>query len=99
MQPHTTEWRRHAVTHALRHKTRAAYDEDTIPASPFGPRLMGIVALLTGVYRVAAPGAQAAVRPGRVPISLGAISAVEARVSEAVKPAVDERGSASEVPR
>ena len=39
IQPHTSEYRRHAVRCACcGHKTRAAYDEDAIPASPFGPR-------------------------------------------------------------
>jgi transposase len=90
--PHTTEWRRHAVRCACcGHKTRAGYDEDVIPASPFGPRLMGIVALLTGVYHVSRRQAAKLLSDlVGVPISLGAISAVEARVSDAVKPAVDE---------
>jgi len=34
------------------YKTRAAYDENVIPSSPFGPRLMSIVVLLTGIYHV-----------------------------------------------
>ena len=90
--PHTTEWRRHAVTCACcGHKTRAGYDEAEIPASPFGPRLMGMIALLTGVYHVSRrKTAKLLSDLVGVPISLGAISAVEARVSDAVKPAVDE---------
>ena len=92
IQPHTTEYRRHAVTCACcGHKTRAAYDEDTIPASPFGPRLMGMVALITGVYHVSRRKAATLLSDlVGVPISLGAISAVEARVSDAVNPAVGE---------
>lgn len=92
IQPHTTEIRRHAVTCACcGHKTRAAYDEDTIPASPFGPRLMSMVALLTGVYHVSRrKTAKLLSDLVGVPISLGAISAVEARVADAVKPAVDQ---------
>ncbi|CAN5808674.1 hypothetical protein BH11MYX2_BH11MYX2_41160 [soil metagenome] len=92
IQPHTSEYRRHAVTCACcGHKTRAAYDEDTIPASPFGPRLMSIVALLTGVYHVSRRKTATLLSDlVGVPISLGAISTVEARVSESVKPAVDE---------
>jgi transposase len=92
IQPHTTEWRRHAVTcTCCGHKTCAAYDEDLIPASPFGPRLMGMVALLTGIYHVSRRKAAKLLSDlVGVPISLGAISAVEARVSDAVKPAVDE---------
>jgi transposase len=89
--PHTTEVRRHAVACSCGHKTRAAYDENLIPASPFGPRLMGMVALLTGVYHVSRRKAATLLSDlVGVPISLGAISAVEARVSDAVKPAVDE---------
>ncbi|MGH8519476.1 MAG: IS66 family transposase, partial [Panacagrimonas sp.] len=92
IQPHTTEVRRHAVAcPCCGHKTRAAYDEDLIPASPFGPRLMSMVALLTGVYHVSRRKTATLLSDlVGVPISLGAISAVEARVSDAVKPAVDE---------
>ncbi len=92
IQPHTSEYRRHAVRCACcGHKTRAAYDEDAIPASPFGPRLMSIVALLTGVYHVSRRKTATLLSDlVGVPISLGAISSVEARVSDAVKPGVDE---------
>jgi len=92
IQPHTTEVRRHAVTClCCGHRTRAAYDENLIPASPFGPRLMSMIALLTGVYHVSRRKAATLLSDlVGVPISLGAISAVEARVSDAVKPAVDE---------
>jgi transposase len=92
IQPHTTEIRRHAVTcTCCGHRTRAAYDENTIPVSPFGPRLMSMVALLTGVYHVSRRKAATLLSDlVGVPISLGAISAVEARVSDAVKPGVDE---------
>ena len=51
MRPHTVEFRRHAVVCAsCGHKTRAPYDTGVIPALPFGPRLMSLVALLVGVY-------------------------------------------------
>ena len=92
LTPHTTEYRRHKVACACcGHKTRAAYDEERIPWSPFGPRLMSIVSLLTGVYHLSRR--QTAILLSDlvgVKISLGAISAIEARLSEAVKPAVDE---------
>jgi transposase len=90
--PHTTEVRRHAVVcPCCGRKTRAAYDENVIPASPFGPRLMSIVALLTGAYHVSRRKTATLLSDlVGVPISLGAISAVEARVADAVKPAVDE---------
>jgi len=90
--PRTTEWRRHQVTcPCCGYKTRAAYDGDQIPASPFGPRLMAIMALLTGVYHL---GRRRAVELLSdivgVRVSLGALSAVEERVSCAVQPCVDE---------
>jgi transposase len=91
LRPHTLEFRRHEVQCACGHKTRAAHDPATIPASPFGPRLVGLVALLTGVYHLSRR------RTGQllqdvvgVRLSLGAISALEARVSNAVAPAVTE---------
>jgi len=91
-EPRTTEWRRHQVTcPCCGYKTRAAYDGAQIPASPFGPRLMAIMALLTGVYHL---GRRRAVELLSdivgVRVSLGALSAVEERVSSAVQPCVDE---------
>jgi transposase len=90
--PHTTEWRRHRVTcPCCGYKTRAAFDASVIPASPFGPRLMAIMALLTGVYNL---GRRRAVEMLAdvvgVRVSLGALSTVEGRVSNAVQPCVDE---------
>jgi transposase len=90
--PRTTEWRRHQVTcPCCGYKTRAVYDSEQIPASPFGPRLMAIMALLTGVYHL---GRRRAVELLSdivgVRVSLGALSAVEERVSCAVQPCVDE---------
>ncbi|HUH21594.1 MAG TPA: IS66 family transposase [Gaiellaceae bacterium] len=92
LQPYIKETRRHEVAcPCCGHKTRAAYDEQEIPASPFGPRLMSIVALLTGVYHVSRRSAAKLLSDlVGVPISLGAVSAVEARVSEAVEPPVAE---------
>jgi transposase len=87
---HVIEWLRHCVAcPCCNHKTWAS--TESIPASPFGPRLSSVIALLTGVYhlsRRATVGLLSDVVG--VDISLGAVSAVEARVSEAVKPAVDE---------
>jgi transposase len=92
LRPYIKETRRHAVTcPCCGHKTRAAYSEQEIPASPFGPRLMGMIALLTGVYHVSRRRAAKLLSDlVGVPISLGAVSSVEARVSEAVEPAVAE---------
>ena len=41
-----------------RYVTRAPYDATVIPASPFGPRLMALVALFTGVYHLSRRRAQ-----------------------------------------
>ena len=92
LRPYIKETRRHEVTClCCGHKTRAAYDDQEIPASPFGPRLMSIVALLTGVYHVSRRRAAKLLSDlVGVPISLGAVSAVEARVSEAVQAPVAE---------
>ncbi|HEX6020725.1 MAG TPA: IS66 family transposase [Solirubrobacter sp.] len=92
LRPHIKETRRHAVIcPCCGYKTRAAYSEQEIPASPFGPRLMGMIALLTGVYHVSRRRAAKLLSDlVGVPLSLGAVSAVEARVSEAVEPAVAE---------
>jgi transposase len=73
------------------YKTRAALDEGEIPASPFGPRLMAIMALLTGVYHLSRRSAVGLLSDVLgVQVSLGALSAVEARVSAAAAPAVAE---------
>jgi transposase len=92
IKPHTTEWRCHEVTcPKCRYKTRAPYGPETIPASPFGPRLMALIALLTGVYHVSRRKTVGLLSELLgVCISLGALSAIEARVSEAISPAVED---------
>ena len=91
IKPHTKEFRRHEVQCACGHRTRAAHDPATIPTSRFGPRLVALVALLTGVYHISRR------RTGElledvlgVRLSLGAISAIEARVSDALAEPVAE---------
>jgi transposase len=92
VKPRTTEWRRHQVTCPhCGYKTRAAHDDKVIPQSPFGPRLMAIMAMITGIYHVSRRSAVGLLSDLLgVRVSLGALSAVEARVGEAVQPAVDE---------
>jgi transposase len=92
IRPHTTEWRCHEVAcRKCRTKTRAAYDLGRIPASPFGPRLMALIAFLTGVYHVSRRKTVVLLwELLGVRISLGALSAVEARVSDAIEPAVED---------
>jgi len=87
--PWIKEYRRHAVRCACGYKTRARYDESQIPGSAFGPRLMSLVALLTGVYHVSRrKTAKLLSDVVGVRISLGSISAIEERVSSALQPAV-----------
>ena len=92
VEPYTTEWRRHAcICGKCGHQTRAAYDESVIPSSPFGPRLMAIMAMLTGIYHLSRRKAVDLLGDVLgVTVSLGALSTVEGRVSNAVEPAVDE---------
>lgn len=91
-EPHTTEYRRHCVgCPRCGGKTLAPYDATAIPRSPFGPRLMAAVALLTGVYHLSRSKAVSLCSDLLgVRISLGAVSQVEGRVSEAVVPGVEE---------
>ena len=95
VEPYTTEWRRHAVTCPLCGATRPALPttvEEPIPASP------PVRSAIDGhhgvghrrVYHLSrrkAVGLLSDILGVRV--SLGALSAVEARVSDAVQPAVD----------
>lgn len=89
---HTTEWRRHAVVcPCCRFRTRAEYDPDVIPSHSFGPRLMAVVALLTGIYHLSRRQTVRLLQELLgVRMSLGSVSAIEKRVSDAVEPAVDE---------
>jgi len=91
-QPQTTEYRRHAVCCPhCGYRTKAKYDREAIPACAFGPRLMSVVAMLTGDYHLSRR------RTVRlmwdilgVRISLGAVSGIEKRVADAIEPAVAE---------
>jgi transposase len=92
IKPHTKEWRLHEVACTkCGCKTRAAYDVARIPASPFGPRLMALISFLTGVYHVSRRKTVVLLwELLGVRISLGALSAIEARVSDALESAVDD---------
>jgi len=94
--PHTTEFRCHEVACACGHKTRGRFGPE-VPTSPFGPRLMSIIGLLTGVYHVSRRKTVSLLRDLLgVRISLGAVSIVEARVSDAVTPPVNEAWTKAE---
>jgi transposase len=92
IEPHVTEYKRHEMECPdCGHHTCAAYDADKIPTSPFGPRLVATIGLLTGVYHLSRRAAQELLRDlAGVQISLGGLSGVEARVADAVEPAVEE---------
>ena len=90
LKPHVIEWLRHCVACTrCRHKTWASMD--SIPATPFGPRIEAVIGLVTGVYHLSRRVAVSLMSDILgIDISLGAVSAVEERVSEATKLPVDE---------
>lgn len=71
-----------------------------IPTSPFGPRLMSVIALLTGVNHLGRRQTVSLLSDVLgVDLSLGAVSAVEARVSKAVERPVEQAwGEVREAP-
>jgi transposase len=87
--PKTTEHRYHSITCHCGYTTRAKFDD--APKSSFGPRLMSLIALFTGVYHLSRrQTASILLDVLGVQISVGSISTIESRVSEAIAPAVDE---------
>lgn len=93
LKAHVTEWLRHRVTCPnCRHKTWAGMEP--IPATPFGPRVEAVIGLVTGVYHLSRRVAVSLMSDILgIDISLGAVSAVEERVSEAAKLPVNEAWS------
>jgi transposase len=91
-RPHVTEWRRHEVNcKRCGSSTRAAYDGAKIPCSAFGPCLTAVVAMLTGAYHLSRRKTQKLLLElFGISLSLGAISAMEQRASEALKSAHQE---------
>ena len=90
------EWLRHRVVcPKCRHKTWASMA--AIPATPFGPRVEAVIGLVTGVYHLSRRVAVSLMSDILgIDISLGAVSAVEERVSDAAKPPVDEAWAKTE---
>lgn len=84
----TVEYRVHTVRCACcGHSTMAGFE---IPPA-FGPRLWSVVALLTGVFHLSRRSAVTLLSDVLgVKMSLGAVSAIEERVSAAIAPAVEE---------
>ncbi len=96
LKAHVIEWLRHRVAcPKCRHKTWASMT--AIPATPFGPRVEAVIGLVTGVYHLSRRVAVSLMSDILgIDISLGAVSAVEERVSEATKPPVDEAWAKTE---
>jgi transposase len=91
-RPHLTEWRRHEV-HCERCGawTRAPHDPKKIPFLAFGPCLTAVVALLTGAYHLSRRKTRKLLHElFGISVSLGAISRMERRASEALKSAHEE---------
>lgn len=91
-RPHLTEWRRHEVDcERCGASTRATYDGTQIPSSAFGPCLTAVVAMLTGAYDLSRRKTQKLLAElFGIAVSLGAISAMEQRASEALASAYEE---------
>lgn len=91
-RPHVTEWRRHEVDcERCGSSTTATYDSTKIPSSAFGPCLTAVVAMLTGAYHLSRRKTQRLLwELFGISVSLGAISSLEQRASEALKSAHDE---------
>ena len=91
-QPHLTEWRRHEVECSRCGAfTRAEFDPSRIPSSAFGPCLTAVVAMLTGAYHISRRKTQKLLLElFGIEVSLGAISAMERRASEALATAYEE---------
>lgn len=91
-RPHLTEWRRHEVD--CEHcdcSTRATYDSGKIPSTAFGPCLTAVVAMLTGAYHLSRRKTQQLLSElFGIEVSLGAISKMEQRASEALASAHEE---------
>ena len=90
LKAHVTQWERNCVAcPSCRHETWASIE--AIPSTPFGPRLSAVISLITGFYHLSRRSTVSLLSDVLgIDISLGAVSAVEQRVSEAVKPAVGE---------
>lgn len=84
IQPHTTEHRLHAVSCGCGCVTRAVLPEH-VPVGAFGPRLVSMVALLTGLYRLSKRNTVRALRElFGVKMSLGSVSQCERLLSRAL---------------
>lgn len=91
VKAHVTEHRLHCqMCPRCRHATQAALPAG-VPAGAFGPRLLAVVALFTGAYRISKRVAVSALGDlFGVELSLGSVSNAEQAMSEAIARPVDE---------
>lgn len=90
-KPHITEHRRHHVTCPKCSKPTCAKPTGLAFQYQLGPRLCAVIALLTGVYHLSRRSAVRLLQDlFGLSVSLGAVSAVEGRVSDALEGAYDE---------
>lgn len=88
--PDVTEYRMHSVGCSCGHVTPAPWPTG-VSVGMCGPRLLAVIALLTGAYHLSRRQAKQLLGDLLgLEISLGALSKCEERVSEAVAPAVEE---------
>ena len=89
---HVEEWRLHEVTcPRCGTRTRAAFDPTQIPSSAFGPGIVAVIAVLTGRYHLSRRQARDILHDlFEISISLGSVSNLERRMSEALEPAYEE---------
>jgi transposase len=91
IKPRVTEYRMHRVRCPRCGEKNRSWLPDGVPEGWFGPRLVAIIGLLTGGYRLSKRRAASLAEDLLgVRMSLGAVSRSEQRLSEAVAPAVDE---------
>lgn len=91
VRPHVTEYQLHTLSCARCGRTTTASLPEGVPRGGFGPRVQAVAAVCTGVYHLSrrtTVGLMADMFG--VPMSLGALSACEHAVSEAVKEPVAE---------
>lgn len=90
VQPEHNEWQLHELGCTCGHLTRAKLP-DGVPHGAFGPRVLALVALFAGAYRLSRRTVQQAMKDlFSVDISLGSVSNSEQVVSAAVEAPVAE---------
>jgi transposase len=95
---HVEEWRLHdGRCLQCGTRTQAKLDPARVPATAFGPGLVAVVGVLTGVYHLSRRQAKNALQDlFQISISLGSVSNLEHRASEALAPAYEEATQAVE---